>query len=187
MKFDRIDKRIINVLFHNGRETLSNIAERLINSKLGAMSHTGIRKRIRKLMDAKVIKLQGNLNFKRLKYQSVFILMEMKNYVEVKKMINAYSECPRVFLLATIAGRYNLIMGVIGQNSEVLQNYINFCGPSNKEGVLHSEVLNVSSLETPQFLPINIFSYESQENKCGNICEKCEALLNGKCEGCGHF
>ncbi|MFW9821160.1 MAG: hypothetical protein ACFFE5_16265, partial [Candidatus Thorarchaeota archaeon] len=110
-----------------------------------------------------------------------------KNFDEVKKIINAYSNCPRVFLLAQITGRYNLIMGIIGQNIDVLHRYINYCGPTNKEGILHSEILFVSKLEAPEYLPLNLFSKKSQESECSNICKDCEAYLDGKCDGCGNF
>lgn len=187
MMFDKIDKHILNVLFKNGRESLTNISEELSESGQGTMTHTGIRKRIRKLMDFSVLKLQGNLNIKRLKYHSVLIMMEIKNYEGVKNIIKAYSDCPRVFLLATISGRYNLVLGILGQNAEVLQRYINHCGPTNKDGVLHSEILNISEFITPEFYPLNIFSRKSQESKCENICNECEAFLNDYCGGCGNF
>ena len=111
----------------------------------------------------------------------------MKNYDEVKNIIKSYSKCPRVFLLAQITGRYNLIMGIIGQNIDVLHRYINYCGPTNKEGILHSEILFVSMLETPEYLPLYLFSEKSQETECGNLCKDCEAYLDGRCDGCGSF
>ena len=68
-----------------------------------------------------------------------------------------------------------------------MQRYINHCGPTNKEGVLHSEILFISELITPKYFPLNLFSKESYEIKCGNICKECEAFLEGKCKGCGNF
>ncbi|MHA1293629.1 MAG: Lrp/AsnC family transcriptional regulator [Promethearchaeota archaeon] len=187
MQLDNIDKQIINYLFSNGRESLTNLGEKVRRSNNESMSHAGISKRIAKLEKAGILKVQGNLNINNLKYKACFILLEMKNYDELKKIVKAYSDCPRVFLLSQITGQYNLIMGIIGQSIDVLHRYINFCGPTNKDGILHSQILFATKIETPKFIPINLFSKESQEYKCGNICKECEAFLDGKCDGCGNF
>ena len=187
MELDEINKQILNVLFSNGRESLSSIGEKVFKADQNIMSHAGVKKRISKLELSETLKIQGNININKLNYKACLILLEMKNYDEVKKIINAYSECPRIFLLAQITGQYNIIMGIIGQNIDVLHRYINYCGPTNKEGILHSEILFISNLEAPKYFPLNLFSKKSQEAKCGNICKDCEAFLDGKCDGCGNF
>ncbi|MBY8981974.1 MAG: Lrp/AsnC family transcriptional regulator [Candidatus Lokiarchaeota archaeon] len=187
MKVDEIDKQIINILFKNGRESLTTIGEKVYKSNQDSMSHTGINKRISKLEKMELLKIQGNLSIDSLHYKSCFILLEMKNYEETKKIIKSYSKCPRVFMLSQVNGRYDLIIGIVGQNIEILNRYINNCGPTNKEGILHSEILFVSGLNVPKYIPLNLFSKESQECNCGNICKKCEAFLSGECDGCGRF
>ncbi|MFX1388340.1 MAG: Lrp/AsnC family transcriptional regulator [Promethearchaeota archaeon] len=187
MGLDNIDKQIINALYKKGRESLIGIGEKVFKSDKDIMSHAGVRKRIVKMEDSGILKVQGNINISALNYKACLILLEMKNYDEVKKIIQAYSSCPRVFLLAQITGRYNLIMGIVGQNIDVLHRYINYCGPTNKEGILHSEILFISNLNAPEYLPLNVFSKKSQETDCGNICRECEAYLDGKCDGCGNF
>jgi len=187
MELDDIDKQILNELYKNGRESLTSLNQKILKADQELMSHTGVKKRIIRLRNSEVLKIQGNINFNNLNYKACFILLEMKNYDEIKKIIKCYKDCPRVFLLAHITGQYNLILGIMGQSIDVLHRYINYCGPTNKEGVLHSQILFVSTLETPEFLPINLFSKESQEAKCGNICKDCEAFLDGNCDGCGNF
>ncbi|TFG23965.1 MAG: hypothetical protein EU532_13015 [Promethearchaeota archaeon] len=187
MELDDIDKQILNELFKNGRESLTTLNQKIYKDNRELMSHTGVKKRIVKLRDSNVLKIQGNINISTLNYKACFILLEMKNYDYVKKILEEYSECPRVFLLAQITGQYNIIMGIIGQSIDVLHRYINYCGPTNKEGVLHSQILFTSNLEMPEFLPIKLFSKKSQEEKCGNVCQDCEAFLDGECDGCGNF
>ena len=187
MTLDNIDKQILRLLFNNGRENLTSISDKVLKNNEEPMSHTGIGKRITKLEKSNVLKVQANLSVENLNYQAALILLELKNFEEIKKVKKAYSECPRVFLLAQLSGRYNLILGIVGQNMDVIQRYMNYCGPSNKEGVLHSEVLFISSFDAPRFFPLNLFSNISQESKCGNICKECEAFLDGKCDGCGNF
>ena len=187
MQFDNIDKQIVKALFTNGRESLTNLKDIIFKSDDETMSHTGIAKRISKLEDNTILKVQGNININKINYKTLFILMEWSNYDEIRNIINSYSECPRVFLLAQVTGQYNLIMGVIGQNLDVLHRYVNHCGPTNKKGLLHSALIFGSDFILPKFLPINLFSGKSNEQNCGNICSDCEAYLDGKCDGCGNF
>ncbi|MFX1275208.1 MAG: Lrp/AsnC family transcriptional regulator [Promethearchaeota archaeon] len=187
MVLDNIDKQIIKVLFNNGRENLQTLADQVMKKNDESMSHTGIRKRITKMEESKLLKIQGNLSIKNLNYTAAILLMELENFEKIKIITKEYMNCPRVFLLAQLSGRYNLILGIVGQNLDVLQNYLNHCGPSNKKGVLHTEVLFLSSFNMPKFFPLNLFSNVSQESKCGNICKECEAFLDSKCLGCGHF
>jgi len=187
MELDEIDKQILNELYKNGRESLTSLNQKIQKADQELMSHTGVKKRIVKLGNSEILKVQGNINITSLNYKTCFILLEMKNYEEIRKIIKEYCDCPRVFLLAQITGQYNIIIGIAGQSIDVLHRYINYCGPTNKEGVLHSQILFVSNLEMPSFLPMNLFSKKSQEDKCGNICKDCEAFLDGECDGCGNF
>ncbi len=187
MLLDQIDKQILNLLFKDGRKSLSSLGKTVMKSNKDKMTHAGIAKRISKLKKLSILNIQGNLSAKALDYTVAFILMEMKNFEEKQKISEAYSECPRVFLLAHVTGQYNLIMGVVGQNIDVLRRYLNHCGPTNKKGILHSTVLLISDLLYPKFFPINFFSGISKEHKCGNICKGCEAFLDRQCGGCGNF
>ena len=135
MQFDNVDKQIVNALFKSGRESLTNLKEIIFKKDDETMSHTGIAKRIAKLEDKGILKVQGNININEVDYKTLFILMEWGNYDEIKDIIKSYSECPRVFLLAQVTGQYNLIMGVLGQNLDVLHRYVNHCGPTNKKGL----------------------------------------------------
>ena len=187
MSLDQIDKQILKALFEDGRKSLSSLSQNIVKSNQETMSHAGIAKRITKLEESGILKIQGNLSVKDLNIYVAFILMEIKDYDEVRKLIEAYSECPRVFLLAHVSGQYDLIFGIVGQDDDVLRRYINYCGPTNKPGVLHSAVIFTSNLLIPKFLPLNLFTGESKEYKCDNKCKECEAFLGGQCGGCSNF
>ena len=184
---DNIDKQLLDILTKNGRESLTDIKDKVKKPDKEPMSHSGVRKRIKKLEDRGILKVQGNINPSALDFQAAFILMEMKNYIEVQKIKDGYKNCPRVFLLAEVTGQYNLILGVLGQNIETLRRFLNLCGPTNKEGILHSALMFVSNIVTPQYLPTQMYQRESHEEKCGNICEQCKAFNQGSCPGCGCF
>ena len=187
MRLDRIDKQILKALFLNGRESLTNLEKEIFKTDSETMSHTGIAKRMQKLEDSEILKIQANSNINALHYKAMFLLMEMSNYEEVQNIINSYKECPRVFMLAQVTGQYNIILGVIGQTTDVLHRYLNYCGPTNKNGILHSASIYVSDLALPKYLPINLFSNDSHEGNCKNICKNCAAYLDDLCRGCGNF
>ncbi|MFX1479694.1 MAG: Lrp/AsnC family transcriptional regulator [Promethearchaeota archaeon] len=187
MALDLIDKQIITALFKNGRESLNSLSKTITKANQETMSHAGIAKRISKLEEHEILNIQGNLSVQKLNYKVMFILMEMENYEQIQKIVDAYSECPRVFLLAHVTGQYSLIFGIVGQDFEVLRRYINYCGPTNKKGVLHSVTLFTSEMLIPKFLPLNLFSGISREHKCENVCKECSAFLDGICGGCGNF
>ena len=187
MLLDKIDKQILNALYENGRESLTNLEKIIVKSDTETMSHTGISKRITKLEESGILKVQANTNINTLQYKTLFILIEMANYEGIQELIEAYSECPRVFLLAHVSGQYNLIIGAVGQNIDVLHRFINHCGPTNKKGILHSATIFASELIIPKYLPLNLFSNMSKELKCGNVCQDCKAFLDGDCAGCGEF
>ena len=187
MNLDDIDKMIINALSEDGRQSLMQISGYLKEISDSSMSHTGIRKRINKLKNNGILNIQGNLNINELQYKSGFILMEMRNFNEVRNIIDCYKDCPRVFMLAQVTGQYNLIIGFVGQNMDIMHRWLNLCGPTNKDGILHSAVIFVSNFETPLYFPLTVFSREGQQDKCGNVCEECAALIDGKCPGCGSF
>ena len=187
MRIDNIDRQIIKALFLNGRESLTNLEKSIFKTDFETMSHTGISKRIVKLEDNDVLKVQANTNISTLHYKAMFLLMEMRNFEEVKNLIEAYKECPRVFLLSQVTGQYNIILRVIVQSTDVLHRYLNYCGPTNKNGILHSASIFVSDLILPKFLPLNLFNNESHETDCKNVCKNCDAFLEEKCRGCGNF
>ncbi|MHA1915459.1 MAG: hypothetical protein ACW97V_13945 [Promethearchaeota archaeon] len=187
MLVDAIDRQLIEALFREGRVSLSTLSKIIKKSNNDTMSLAGISRRISKLEKLGILNIQGNLSVNNLGYSIVFILMEMKNFDVVQNIIEMYSECPRIFLLAPVTGQYHLIIGVLGHTIDDLRDYINFCGPTNKLGIIHSEIIFSSRLITPKFIPVNLFSGKSREYKCANVCEECQSLLEGKCNGCGSF
>ena len=59
MPLDNIDRQILNALFKNGRESLTSLEKMIIKSGKETMSHTGIAKRISKLEESELLKVQA--------------------------------------------------------------------------------------------------------------------------------
>ncbi len=87
MQFDNIDKQIVNALFKSGRESLTSLKEIIFKKDDETMSHTGISKRIAKLENRGILKVQGNININEVNYKTLFILMEWGNYEEIRNII----------------------------------------------------------------------------------------------------
>jgi hypothetical protein len=56
---DEVNRQILQGLYSNGRENISN---KQIIQKNSRMSHTGIKKRIDRLMENDILQIQGNIN-----------------------------------------------------------------------------------------------------------------------------
>ena len=158
MDLDYVDKELIRQLLSNGRQNLKNIKIKIIKSGLQEISQSGIRKRFKRLTSHKIIDVQGNLNVSNLKYHSAFIFTQIKSKSSLNELIEIYSKCRRIFLLARINGQYNLLVGIVGEDFDKLHWFINHCGPGNQVEVAHSEVLFASKFSLPEFMPIDFFN-----------------------------
>ena len=147
MRLDDIDKQIVRELYNNGRESLTTLNKRVFKIDQELMSHTGIKKRISKLQDSGVLRIQGNLNVSKLNYKAMFILLEMQNYDEVKNIIKAYTNCPRVLVDTTNRARLvdiNSFETIL--RPAVVQPFLNTCTvKSLMSSVSGSLVIKVSS------------------------------------------
>lgn len=180
--FDEINRKILNILVKDGREPLTKISEEI------SLSNTGIKKRIAKLNASGIFKVQGNFNLDAMEFKTCLILLEVKNFELLTNIIKAYKNCPYVFLIAETLGSFNLLMGFYGNRDNDLNFKLKYCGPSNKEGVLHSKIILISDLKSPKFLPLQIFLNNSNDDiykrECGYNCNSCEAFLNKQCKRC---
>ncbi|NVM17188.1 MAG: winged helix-turn-helix transcriptional regulator [Candidatus Lokiarchaeota archaeon] len=181
-KFDLIDRKILEMLIDDGRQSLTQISKEI------AMSNSGIKKRVSKLNKSGVLKIQGNFNLEAMEFKACVILLEIKNFEFISKIIKAYKSCPYVFLVAEILSSFNLMIGFFGNSDQDLNNKLKLCGPSNKEGVLHSKTILISDFKFPQFLPLHLSFRENEDiinnNSCGYKCIDCVAFIKNECKGC---
>lgn len=169
-KLDKTDRAILDILTKHGRESYTTLSKKL------SFSDTGIKKRLYKLNNEGILKVQGNLNLDALHLKACLILLEVKGHDDLNRIIKAYENCPYVFLTLELLGNYNLLMGFYGHNIEDVDEKIKDCGPSNMPGVLHSEVMLISNFNLPTFLPLKIVSADQQVKI--NVCERCSDCLN---------
>ncbi len=177
---DDIDKQILRELNEDGKKGLQKFEVAM--SKV--MSHTGIKNRIKKLTDSDILKIQGNVNIKKLNYRLAFLLLELRRSEDLKKFIDYYTKCKRVFFVLSVSGKYHLLLGIIAKSFEIINNFVSYCGLINDEDVAKSELIFGSNLEFPLYLPINLFGNKNKDFNCERICKDCDYFKQGLCEDC---
>ncbi|MFX1258595.1 MAG: GAF domain-containing protein [Promethearchaeota archaeon] len=178
---DEIDKQILNELFLDGTKSLIHMK---IKAKHKAMSHTGIKNRIKKLINSSILKIQGNVNFNNLQLETALIRIEFNNYDNIYEYYNKYINCSRIFLISKITGQFHIIMGVVGKSLDDLNRIINYCILTDRNKIKSSDITFASEILKPQFLPFNIFNINNKNTNCGKNCLECEAFRNDHCFGC---
>ena len=181
-KFDLIDRKILEMLIDDGRQSLTQISKEI------ALSNSGIKKRVVKLNKSGILKIQGNFSLEAMKFKACVILLEVKNFECISEIIKAYKSCPYIFLVAEILSSFNLMIGLFGNSDQDLNNKLKLCGPSNKEGVLHSKIILISDFKFPQYLPLHSSLRDNEDlnnsNSCGFKCIDCVAFIKNECKGC---
>ncbi len=179
-ELDGIDKKILKELFKDGKKGLKQFE--LFKSKV--MSHTGIKNRISNLINSNVLKIQGNININELNYNLAFLLIELRKFEQLKRFIEYYSKCKRVFFVLTVSGKYHLLIGIVGKSFEAINNFVSYCSLVNDTDVAKSKLIFGSNLELPEFLPINLFGKKQEDFNCERLCEECNYFKEGLCVGC---
>ncbi|MEJ2250326.1 MAG: GAF domain-containing protein, partial [Candidatus Lokiarchaeota archaeon] len=186
-EIDHIDKQILKELYEEGKKSLEEISQNVIKDDNTKMSHTGVKNRIKKLTKSNILKIQGNINIKKLNFREAFILIELKDYENLKNFLKIPPKCPRIFLLATTTGNYHLIMGIVGKNLEDINYCINKCNLLPTTDIKRFEIIFSPSLEVPKFIPIDLFNKAKFKEKREKICGDCENAEFGICGKCGVF
>ncbi len=174
-------KKIISMLQKDGRLSLTEIAARL------GISHTGVKKHLRKLIGEDIISIKAFLNPKKLGLRLAFILIETESYDDARELLSKFRECPRIVLLASLVGGYNIVALAAAEDMSVLESITSVCALRTSKGIRRSEVLLVSELAYPEYIPLRISLNKDKTHgvlPCGFDCCKCPRYLEKKCTGC---
>jgi len=115
---DKFDRKLIEELQKDGRESYTELA-----SKLGVTEGT-VRKRVKNLVDKGVMKIVAVPNVSELGYKLIsFIGMQVK-MVDLRKVADALAKKANVCHLAFVAGRYDLMVLVVSRSHKELSDFI---------------------------------------------------------------
>ena len=131
MKLDRIDKSILHVLDLNARASYQELGEISKCSKETAAN------RVKRLHSRGIISSFSTIiNFSKLGHTAYGVFCELKNTDKstYKKIIQGLSQNPDIYWLATVCGKYDLIIGISAKNviefdeiySKIQEKYSNY-------------------------------------------------------------
>jgi DNA-binding Lrp family transcriptional regulator len=188
MKLDKVDKELIGHLFDDGRCKLIALGEYMgaILEDKDKISHVAVQKRLSKLIDNELIKIQANLNVNAMSYISAIILIETKEYDAQKRIIERFRLCPRVIFIDLVSGRYNIILRVSAPSLKEMESFLQYCWLKQEEGIRNMEIYLSTTNVKPRYIPIPIMIAEKKRAiaPCGFRCNMCDLYKHRECMGC---
>jgi len=175
---DRIDLSIIEELRKDGRLSLSDLGRKI------GMSHVAIRRRLKRLIESKIMRVSTELNVKTFEFKLAMVMMEVETYEKLTELVSTYIKCPRTLMILHCLGGFNLLAMMWAENDDTLRSVLDSCSIRTREGVRRSEVC-VGELLHPEYLSIPIVSSSDLEiSPCGLDCSGCRRYQENKCLGC---
>ncbi len=143
---DDTDRMIINVLMEDAL-----IPARVVKTRLGIGEGT-IRKRIKKMLNEEVIKIETVLNPDFLEYEVWATIGLIINNQNAHKVIDTILQNPAVYLASVSLGRFNIVMSTRFNNIGLLNEFINMElakteGVVTAETFLHTKVLKYHNIK----------------------------------------
>lgn len=171
---DDIDRKIISQLQLDGRTSLEKLA------KIVGYTSMGVKKRVKKLLERKVIKVSALINIKPLKLYATIVLLEVESAEAIRKLLKHFENCPRVVQIFTLLGGYNLIAILVAEDWDTLESIS--MSLRSGEGIRRFEFYPVGNVHYSPFLQVR--EYLTRKEGTINPCEDCGLHQIQKCVGC---
>jgi len=173
-KIDEKDWEIIVALQADGRMSLVELGRR------AKLKHPSVRARLNKLINMGLVKVQANINVKRLGYNVAIINVEIEDLSsaanEVKKLIS----CPKVFLALVKGSDYNLLLAMLYRSVGELESFIE--KRVRKIPGLRRLDVELDVMLKPTFIPCEL---RPLNEFCEEECETCRYKEEPfSCPGC---
>lgn len=166
---DRIDLAIIKSLSQNGRNTFVEIAQET------GLTPVGIKKRVGRLFEREVIKIQCSLNTAKFYSVSATIGIEAAPKT-ISGLIKKFASCPLVYNLVKVSGHHNLVVDMIAPDFRRINDLIEKQLRSNSD--IRSIEVNLGELPlVPKTHTLPNFADKSKKCPCERKCNECEYYL----------
>jgi len=178
---DDTKKKILQVLSENGRKTLTEIAAKL------NITHVAVKKQLMKLVESGAIKIQPLINPSALNLLLVVTLIEAEDFEALQRLKEKFSSCPRMILLASLVGGYNMLALLVAEDMNVVESINNVCSIRTSKGIRRSEVFVVSELIVPKYINLRLIPSNERKSEitpCGLNCCICPRFNEYRCLGC---
>ena len=178
-KISETKRKILSILVRDGRRNLIDIAREL------GITHVAVRKHLNQLREQGIIRVRAEVNPEKAGLRLVLVFMEVGDEEHMAEITRRFRECPRMVLLASMVGGYNLAALMVAENDDVLECISTVCAVRRMDGIRRSEVYVISDLVEPKFIPIKVTAEKTRKiTPCGRNCLSCRRYLEGKCLGC---
>lgn len=115
---DDLDRKLIEELQVNGRETYMDLAK-----KLGVVEGT-VRKRVKHLLAEDIIKIVAVPSVRKLGYGFIGIMGLQVRMGDLRKVAEKLAKSKHVCYLAFVAGRFDLVAIILSQSAEELSQFV---------------------------------------------------------------
>ena len=172
-------KKLVELLQADGRMSLTALGRAL------GISHVGVRKHLDKLLSSGLVKVGASIDPRLLGARLLVFLCEVE-HKRLVSMLDTLRRCPRVALLTTLVGPYNLMAVLVAERPGVEKVMsLGFCGIRRMEGIRRSELYVVQDLLYPEALPIRVsVEKKAEETPCGLYCASCDFYAREECPAC---
>ena len=181
---DNIDKRILKEIYKDGTQNPFQLSTKIKKDNGNFMSHVAIGRRIKKLKEENILKIQGNINFSTLKLKVAFFFVEFKDYNFSLEFLEKHANCPRIFLILKLTGKFHILLGIIGKNLKDLNDFINCCFLTNSDPIKKSSIIFISENIKPNFISVDLFDRNLTNSNCVEKCSDCVSHQKELCYGC---
>ncbi len=173
------DKKLIIELQRNGRASLTDLGDKF------GVSHVAIKKRLEKLINQKkIVKVSPQISFSKLGLRLASINAEVESYDKLRELMKVFKQCPRVFFVANVTGKYNLLVLMYAEDIDTLRSIVDVCSIRAQKGIRKSEV-SIGEIVYPEYVPIELSLPDNREvTPCGVNCANCDRFAQEKCLGC---
>ena len=169
---------MVRTLQEDGRLSLVELGRRL------GLSHVAVGKRLNKLVERGVVKVQANLGFKQLGLRLLLVLIEVEGREALDKLCEVFSHCPRMLMLSTLIAGFNLMALMVAEDERVVESITTCCAVRDAPGIKRTEVYLAGNVVLPSHLPLRLAIERGDRAPCGRECLACPRFKEDRCPGC---
>lgn len=163
VKIDEVDYKLIAELQRDGRVSLVSLGKKV------GLRHPSVRERMLRLIKRGVIKIQANLNLRKMGYYAAFVGLEVTNPMVINNLLRRLKNCPRVLLMGVCSGDYNVFLILIAKDFSSLMSFIE--GNLRPIPGLKRVSISYGEILRPLFMPYDV---TIQKSLCSEGCDECE-------------
>ena len=117
-RFSEADVRIIDILQHDARASITSIAEAL------HMPVSSVRHRVQRLVKEGILEFAAMTNPLRLGYQIWVVIEIQAEIAKIESIAQRLGKAPEVYLVGITTGRYDIHVGAVFRTSDEFLEFI---------------------------------------------------------------